>query len=220
MHEDRIAIGEETGAKKTFVWALEWPGWCRAGKDASLAIDALIEHGPRYAVVAREAGLAFPDVSANDVSIVETVPGGGGTDFGVPGEIAPSDRRPVDASEADRLVSLIEAAWARLDEIVARAPAELRKGPRGGGRDRDKVFAHVIAAEGGYAQVMGIKRPEVDPTDGPAIEELRGAMIAALRKPSDGSPIAGRRWPPRYATRRIAWHVLDHAWEIEDRTER
>jgi hypothetical protein len=25
--------------------------------------------------------------------------------------------------------------------------------------------------------------------------------------------------PPRYAIRRIAWHVLDHAWEIEDKSD-
>lgn len=219
MHEDRVEIGEEAGAKKTFVWALEWPGWCRGGKDSALAIDALIEHGPRYAAVARTAGLEFPDVSAHDLFTVETVPGGGGTDFGVPGEIAASDRRPVDDAAADRLARIIGAAWATLDEVVAVAPAELRKGPRGGGRDRDKVFAHVIEAEGAYAQVMGIKRPVVDPADRAAIGELRGAILAGIRQPSDGSPIAGRKWPPRYAARRIAWHVLDHAWEIEDRSD-
>jgi hypothetical protein len=48
---------------------------------------------------------------------------------------------------------------------------------------------------------------------------MRADILHILRQPSDGSPIAGRRWPPRYAARRIAWHVLDHAWEIEDRSE-
>ena len=48
---------------------------------------------------------------------------------------------------------------------------------------------------------------------------MREDVLAVLREPSDGSPIAGRKWPPRYAARRIAWHALDHAWEIEDRTE-
>ena len=216
---DRVEIGEEIGAKRTFVWAVEWPGWCRAGKDAALAIDALIDHGPRYALVARTAGLEFPSVSARDLSTVDAVPGGSGTDFGVPGEIAPSDRRPVGAADADRLVRILEAAWTTLDAVVAGAPVELRKGPRGGGRDRDKVFAHVVGAEGAYAHVMGIRRPEPDPADRPAIDDLRHAMSDALRMPSDGSPIADRKWPPRYAARRIAWHVLDHAWEIEDRSE-
>jgi hypothetical protein len=32
-------------------------------------------------------------------------------------------------------------------------------------------------------------------------------------------PVAQAKWPPAYAARRIAWHALDHAWEIEDRSE-
>ena len=66
-------------------------------------------------------------------------------------------------------------------------------------------------SDGGYATAMGIKEPDV--------AARRSAMLEVLRQPSDGSPIAGRKWPPRYAARRIAWHALDHAWEIEDRTE-
>ena len=44
-------------------------------------------------------------------------------------------------------------------------------------------------------------------------------MLEVLGRPSDGSPLADRRWTARYAARRIAWHALDHAWEIEDRSE-
>ena len=51
------------------------------------------------------------------------------------------------------------------------------------------------------------------------IEDVRAAMLDAIRQPSDGSQIAGRRWTTRYAAHRIAWHALDHAWEIEDRSE-
>ena len=36
---------------------------------------------------------------------------------------------------------------------------------------------------------------------------------------SNGSPPVERGWPQRYAARRIAWHALDHAWEIEDRSD-
>jgi hypothetical protein len=48
---------------------------------------------------------------------------------------------------------------------------------------------------------------------------MREAMLEVLRRPSDGTPLAGRHWPQRYAARRIAWHALDHAWEIDDRTD-
>jgi hypothetical protein len=40
-----------------------------------------------------------------------------------------------------------------------------------------------------------------------------------LRRPSKGGPLTEKGWPQPYAARRIAWHVLDHAWEIEDRTD-
>jgi len=218
-HQDRVETALEVGAKKAFQWAIDWPGWCRSGKTELDAMEALINHGERYNVVVARAGFEPLVVSAHDLFVVETVAGGASTDFGVPGAIATSDRQPVTGMDADRLARIVEAAWATLDDVVAAAPAELRKGPRGGGRDRDKAFAHVLDADQAYAQVLGIKRPAIDPTDRAAIADLRATMLAALREPSDGSPIAARKWPPRYAARRIAWHALDHAWEIEDRTE-
>ena len=41
-------------------------------------------------------------------------------------------------------------------------------------------------------------------------------LLAALRgETEDEAP--QRKWPPRYTIRRITWHVLDHAWEMQDR---
>ena len=216
---ERIEIGEEVGPKKTFVWALDWPGWCRGGKDVALAIDALIEHGPRYARVAEEAGLRLPDVADAELRTLESVKGGTGTDFGVPSAITDQDRRPATAAEAERLASLVGAAWTVFDRVAADAPAELRKGPRGGGRDRDKMIGHVIEADHAYAREIGIKLPTPSLADRAAVDVERAAMLDVLRRPSDGSPLADRRWTLRYAARRIAWHALDHAWEMEDRTE-
>ena len=102
------------------------------------------------------------------------------------------------------------------DRIAAAAPEELRKGPRGGGRDRSKIVEHVIGAEGAYASAMGRRHRPDDPA---RVAAMRADLLAVLREPSDGSPLAGKRWPPRYAARRIAWHALDHAWEIENRTD-
>jgi hypothetical protein len=218
MHDDELRIGEEAGAKKSFVWALEWPGWCRSGKTTPDAIDALVRYRPRYAVVAREAGVVLPDVSPDDLVAAFSVVGGGGTDFGVPTEIVDDDRRPTSAAQAERLAALVAAAWVVFDRVAAAAPAELRKGPRGGGRDRDKVIEHVDGADHAYSGVLGIKRPAPDVTR-LTVPAMREAMLDLLRQPSDGMPIAGKRWPPRYAARRIAWHALDHAWEIEDRSQ-
>jgi hypothetical protein len=217
----KIEIAQESTSKRTFVWSVEWPGWCRAGKDPILARAAFLEAAGRYADVAALAGEAFPpgEAASFELELVESVEGGGGTDFGVPSAITPLDGQPVTAAEADRLARLVVAAWTVFDRVAARAPAELRKGPRGGGRDRDKMVRHVDEADHAYAQVLGIKVPAPDRADMPTVTELRSAMLAALRAESDGSPIGGRKWPPRYAARRIAWHALDHAWEMEDRSE-
>jgi len=130
--------------------------------------------------------------------------------------IAAADRQPVDAHEARRLAAFVEAAWAELDAAAAAAPESLRKGPRGGGRDRTKIVDHVRGADVAYASVLGIKARADTAAQ---VEALRAAVLEVLRAPSDGSPVAGRRWPPRYAARRIAWHAIDHAWEMEDRTD-
>jgi hypothetical protein len=215
-----IRIGQEVGDKKTFVWVIDWPGWSRGGKTIELAVAALLEATPRYAVVAETAGLELPSSPKGlELETIESVPGSAGTDFGIPYGIADDDRRPVTAKEAKRQAALVEAAWTVFDRVAAKAPPTLRKGPRGGGRDRDKMIDHVIDADHAYAREMGIRLPQPSRADRAAIEAERAAVLELLRTRSDGSPLAGRKWPPRYAARRIAWHALDHAWEMEDRSE-
>ena len=223
MSPDRpIEIGEEIGKTRSFAFAVDWPGWCRGAKDRLLLPVALAAAAPRYAAVARTAGLDF--VAGTDslepaaFALVEALEGSAGTDFGVPSAVAAVDRRPVPAAEAERIARLVSAAWTILDEVVAGAPAELRKGPRGGGRDRDGIAAHCITSDAAYANQLGIKLKEPAPDDRPAVFAVRAAILAILGQPSDGSPVAGWRWPARYAARRIAWHALDHAWEIEDKS--
>jgi hypothetical protein len=125
----------------------------------------------------------------------------------------------VTSAAARRLAGLVTAVWAAFDEVAAASPAELRKGPRGGGRDRDQLIGHVIGAETAYARKLGVKRNQLAAGDTPAIGELREAIAAVVGAPSDGSPVVEGGWTTRYAARRIAWHVLEHAWEIQDRAE-
>lgn len=214
-----LDVAIEAGAKKVFAWVDDWPGWCRSGRTEGEALDRVVAYRGRYARVASRAGLTVPSVSAADLAVVDRLAGGSGTDFGVPSSITDADARATDADEAGRLTALVAAAWETLDAVVATAPEALRKGPRGGGRDRDKMFAHTIEADEAYAREMGIRRPRIDPMDRVAVDALRGAMLDIVRTPSDGSALAGRTWPVRYAARRVAWHALDHAWEIEDRSE-
>ena len=218
MARARIRIAEEIGAKRAFAWAIDWPGWARSGKTAEAAHDALLAYAPRYAVVVKAAKLDRPATDAH-LDVVDSVTGGGGTDFGVPSAITDADRRRVTAAEAERLAALVKASWSVFDKVAAKSPASLRKGPRGGGRDRDKMIAHVIEADHAYARELGLRLPEPHIGDRTAIDAERDAVLALLREPSDGSPLANRKWTQRYAARRIAWHALDHAWEMEDRSE-
>ena len=193
----------EVGGKKTFASAADWPGWSRSGKNEAAALEALAAYASRYAPVAKLARIEFPK-GATNFELVEEVAGNASTDFGVPGTPAKSESRPMSPAELERQVSLLEACWKYLDRVVANAPAELRKGPRGGGRDRDKMFQHVVDAEMEYGKGIGVRLKSPD----------RKALLAGLRNPhSDG------KWPVAYAIRRTAWHALDHAWEMEDRSQ-
>ena len=207
MAARKTAVIVETGRRRSFASAAEWPGWCRSGRTEEAALEALADCRDRFAPVAARAGHPLP-ATATSFIVVERVVGDATTDFGAPGRLAEDDGRPLTGTEARRLVDLLEAVWSTFDEVVAAAPEALRKGPRGGGRDTSKVVEHVTKAEASYGRQIGVKAP-------PA--ELRAALAAVLAAPSDGAPLAGKRWPARYAIRRIAWHVLDHAWEIEDR---
>ena len=218
-HRTAIPAILEVGSRRTFAWADDWPGWCRSGRDEAAALAALAAAGTRYAPVADAAGLALPWEADTPFDVVERVTGDATTDFGAPGKVVTLDRAPLTRVQAARQVALLEAAWSTFDAVVSAAPLELRRGPRGGGRDRDQVAGHVVRAETAYARVMGLKLAEPDPADPVAIAAQRASIVAVLRLPSDGLPLAGKRWPPRTAARRIAWHVLDHAWEIEDRME-
>ena len=214
---DRLTVVLEVAPKKAFASALEGPGWSRSGKPPEAAIESLLAYAPRFEPVAGAAGLRLP--SSFEIDVVDQLEGGGGTAFGVPSRIHELDRQPVDAAAADRLAGIVDAAWATFDRVAAGAPAVLRKGPRGGGRDRDKMVGHVIEADWYYTREIGIRVRQPDPADRGAVAAMRAQVLDVLRRPSDGSPLADRKWTARYAYRRIAWHALDHAWEIQDRSD-
>lgn len=213
----------EVSPQKAFATAVDWPGWSRWGKTPELALESLAAYAARYAAVAQEAGERLPIDAGADLTtafeVLEEATGDGGTSFGVPSRVTDADRRRTTPADANRLRALVAAAWSTFDRVAESAPAVLRKGPRGGGRDRDKMIEHVLGADAAYAREMGLKPPEPARGDLKAIEAMRAAVLDVLEAPSDGSPIAGRRWTVRYAAHRIAWHALDHAWEMEDRSE-
>jgi hypothetical protein len=214
-----ILVTIEFTPKKSFASAADWPGWTRSGKTEALALEALAAYAPRYAVVADAEHRRFASpVAIDDLAVVERNAGSAGTDYGVPSHPTGHDARPTDADEAARLAGLVAAAWALFDRTAAGAPEELRKGPRGGGRNTSKVIDHVMDADRAYANQIGIRVKEFASDDRAAIDAMRTEMLEVLRAARDGAPLADRRWPARYAAQRIAWHALDHAWEIEDRS--
>ena len=215
----------EAGSKRAFAAAIEWPGWCRRGRDENGALAALLEYGSRYAAVVRGAVKGFSAPNASTISVVERLDGNATTDFGAPSIAPAADARPVDTKELKRLLTLLGACWDAFDRAVDDASGrELRKGPRGGGRETDAIVEHVVSTEGMYVTRLAAKGPQVEGRDARAVTpKMRDAVRDALHTAVvDGLPSAGPRggkiWLPRYVVRREAWHVLDHAWEIEDRS--
>jgi hypothetical protein len=220
-----VPVYLESGNKRIFAAALDWPGWARGGRSVDEALAALVAAGPRYAAAVRKAAPSFvAPKGASELEIVHRLKGGSGTDFGVPGRSPEEDDRPIGAAERERLALILEGSWAAFDAAARAAKGvELRKGPRGGGRDLEKIVNHVREAEEAYLVQFGAKRSVLH-GPGDAAARGRAAILDALATKARGKPLAepnnvGKPWNARYFVRRTAWHVLDHAWEIEDRAK-
>jgi hypothetical protein len=222
MGPAKIPTYVEIGAKRAFAGAVEWPGWCRSERDEPAALEVLYDSAPRYAKVLRGTRLGFeaPD-GASAIRVVERLEGDATTDFGAPSIAPKADARPIDDAELKRLSSILKACWRSFDAAVDTARGvTLAKGPRGGGRELPKIVDHVVDAERSYLRMLGSK-VEVGPKRDLS-ERTHTAVLGSLEATArDGAPPpgprGGKRWLPRYFVRRVAWHVLDHAWEIEDR---
>jgi hypothetical protein len=215
----------EIGKKRTFAGAVAWPGWARSGRGEEAALQALLESGSCYARVLHAAGIEFePPSELSDLTVVERLEGTSTTDFGAPDVAPPSDMEPVAENDVQRFQVLLRAYWDALAGAVdAAAGRELRKGPRGGGREMDGVLQHVINAESSYLRSLGWK-PEKwrEGEPGVQIAQVCQAMMEALEAGGRGElpekgPRGGKIWPIRYYARRSGWHILDHVWEIEER---
>jgi hypothetical protein len=208
--------------KKVVAVAPDWPGLERGAKTAEAALERLRAYLPRYARVASLAGMdaEFADVSSA-LDVVEEYPGNGSTDFwGISFAFSTIDWQAMSNAELARELKLMQAAWALFDDVRSRVSAELRLGPRGGGRPRDLIVRHVVRTEQeDFAKKVGLNRPELPPGVMPDDADLRAqreefsAAIQAFH--DEGKP--ARTWPLRYLIRHTAYHALDHTWEMEDR---
>ena len=220
-----VEVYVEATGKRAFAGAIDWPGWCRAGRDEDAALEALFDYGARYARVLKGSGVRFtPPARASTLAVVERMKGDATTDFGAPSIAPEADAAPIDRRWLTKNARILEACWAAFDRAVEEVDGPLTKGPRGGGREVDAIVEHVVGSESGYLRMIAGKPPAYREAEAAAArEEERAAVLEGLERalvdgiPEKG-PRGGARWSARYFVRRAAWHVLDHAWEIEDRS--
>ncbi len=216
---DGVRVVLEIGpkGKKVVAVAPDWPGLARGAKTEEAAIDRLREYRPRYAAVAKLAGKEAEFAALAAVDVVERYPGTGSTDFwGISFAFSSIDRQAVSNEELERELALMRACWAFFDGVRSRVSAELRKGPRGGGRDRDRVVHHTFGTEREWAAKIGVLTPQGAMLTDEGLNAHRDAYCTAIRALHSEGRLA-RTWPLRYLIRHTAFHTLDHAWEMEDR---
>ena len=225
MSPRRIGVVLEAGDKRIFASAIDWPGWSRSARDEARALATLLAYAPRYARAVARVGGFDPPAETNPFDVVERLDGGSGTDFGVPSSESTADARPIDVVELDRQIAILEASRDAFEQAASDAVGvTLSTGPRGGGRSLEKIVRHVVEADQAYLQQLGSKPPMRDSQSpenyGASIRELQlQALRARVHGDRPPNPNAVKRlWTPRYFLRRAAWHLLDHAWEIEDRS--
>jgi hypothetical protein len=213
----RVMLEIGPRGKKAAAVAPDWPGLERGAKTEEAAIELVQSYLPRYAPVAKLAGMEAAFAAITTLDVVEHYPGTGSTDFwGISFAFSGIDRQDLSSEELERELTLMQACWAFFDDVRSRVSAEMRKGPRGGGRDRDQIVGHTIRVEHEWAEKVGVPTPKgALLTDG-GLPAYRDAYCDAIRAFNSDGKMA-RTWPLRYLIRHTAYHTLDHAWEMEDK---
>ncbi len=216
----RVMLEVGPKSKKVVAVAPDWPGLSRGAKTAEAATELLLAYRPRYAPIAALAGLAAEFAAATGVDVVEQFPGTGSTDFwGISFAFSSIDQQAVPGEALERELALMQAAWAFFDAVRARVSADLRPGPRGGGRDRDRIVRHIFANEQDWVKGLGVLTPDDAMLTGEGMNAHRDAYCQGIRDYHSQGKRPGKmgKWPLRYMIRHTAFHTLDHAWEMEDK---
>jgi hypothetical protein len=216
----RTVIERGLKGKRSVAFSLDWPGWSRGAKTPELALETLETYRRRYRPVAGLAGMAREFDAAGALQIVEDRVGTGSTDFwGI--SFSPSSTEHGTLSEADleRKLTLLQACWAFFDSVAARVSPEMRKGPRGGGRDRNRIVRHTIRTESeDFAKQVGLRIPEEAALSPEGLRRHRESYLEAIRAYNAGEVERKMRsWTLPFLIRHSAFHTLDHAWEMEDK---
>lgn len=216
----RTVVEHGTKDKRSVAFSLDWPGWSRGAKSAALALETLEAYRPRYRPIAVLAGLAGEFDATGPLEVVEDRVGTGSTDFwGISFSPSSTEHGPMDDAALERKIKLLQASWAFFDRVAARVSPEMRAGPRGGGRDRNRIIRHTIRTESeDFAKQVGLRIPEEAALTPEGLLQHRATYVAAMRAYNAGKVDRKMRsWTLPFLIRHSAFHTLDHAWEMEDK---
>jgi len=216
----RTVIEHGPKDKRSVAFSLDWPGWNRGAKSADLALETLESYRERYRPVAVLAGMAKEFDAAGPLEIVEDRVGPGSVDFwGISFSPSSTEQGPLSAADLERGIKILRACWEFFDGVAARVSPEMRKGPRGGGRDRNRIVRHTIRTESeDFAKQVGLRIEEEGALSPEGLRQHRESYVAAMRAYNDGKVEKRMRsWTLPFLIRHSAFHTLDHAWEMEDK---
>jgi hypothetical protein len=215
----RVVIERGPKGKKVVAYALDWPGWSRGAKTADLALETLESYRQRYRPIAVAAGVAKEFDSSGRFKVIEDHTGTGSTDFwGISFAPSSTEQDPMDDAEFKRKVKLLRACWKYFDGVADRVSDEMRKGPRGGGRDRNTIVRHTVRVESEeFAKRLGLRIPEEAALSPEGLAAHRKSYVDAMRVYNTGEGKRMRSWTLPFLIRHSAFHVMDHAWEMEDK---
>ncbi|HEX2851006.1 MAG TPA: hypothetical protein VHN98_10650 [Acidimicrobiales bacterium] len=215
----RTVVERGPKGRKAVAFSLDWPGWSRGATTPELALATLESYRERFRPVAVAAGLADEFDAAGAIDVIEDRVGTGSTDFwGISFSSSSSELDPMPDAELERKIGLLQASWAYFDGVAARVSADMRKGPRGGGRDRDKIIRHTIRTESEeFAKRLGLRIPEGAALSPAGLRAHRESYVDAMRAYNRGEGRRMRTWTLPFLVRHSAYHVMDHAWEMEDK---
>jgi hypothetical protein len=216
----RVTLETGPKGKKVVAVATDWPGLERGAKTGEDAVERLRSYIPRYSQVAKLADMDAEFDALKKVDVVEQYPGTGSTDFwGISFAFSSIDKQDMSGGELERELTLMQACWVFFDDVRGGVSAEMQKGPRGGGRDRDHIVRHTFAAERDWAKMIGVLTRDGAMLTGEGLKAHRDAYCQAIRDYHSQGKLAGTmaKWPLRFLIRHTAYHSLDHAWEMEDK---
>lgn len=213
----RVTLESGPKGKKVVAVAPDWPGLARGAATEAAALERLRAYVPRYAPVTKLAGMEVAFASITGIDVVEHYPGTGSTDFwGISFAFSSIDQQRMSDEALARELTLMRACWTFFDDVRSRVSAEMQKGPRGGGRDRDQIVRHIFANEQDWAKGLGVHTPDGAMLTDEGLKAHRAAYCHAIRAYHAQGKLAGK-WPLRYLIRHTAFHTLDHAWEMSDK---